>query len=55
MFKLTTQKDNMISSSFSYANGQVDLNGTKMPLAQFVGLFGILGGMQDQGEAPAGN
>ncbi|WP_193763958.1 YdgA family protein [Hafnia paralvei] len=55
MFKLTTQKDNMISSSFSYANGQVDLNGTKMPLAQFVGLFGILGGMQDQSEAPAGN
>lgn len=55
MFKLTTQKDNVISSSFSYADGQVDLNGTKMPLAQFVGLFGILGGMQDQSAAPAGN
>lgn len=44
MFKLTTQKDNMISSSFSYANEQVDLNGTKMSVSQLARMFSALGG-----------
>lgn len=55
MFKLTTVKDDTISSSFSYADNQVDLNGQKMTLQEFAGLFGIFGGSvaQPQTEAPA--
>ncbi|SUG33432.1 Putative GTP-binding protein YdgA [Salmonella enterica subsp. arizonae] len=41
MFRLTTLKDNTIASSLQYANGQVTLNGQKMPLEDFVGLFGM--------------
>lgn len=44
MFKLTTVKDDTISSTFHYADNQVDLNGQKMTLQEFAGLFGILGG-----------
>lgn len=44
MFKLTTTKDDVISSSFQYADNQVDLNGQKMSLQEFVGLFGMFGG-----------
>ncbi|CAH0327020.1 hypothetical protein SRABI106_04866 [Rahnella aquatilis] len=44
MFKLTTVKDDTITSSFHYADNQVDLNGQKMTLQEFAGLFGILGG-----------
>ncbi|SUG15325.1 Putative GTP-binding protein YdgA [Salmonella enterica subsp. arizonae] len=40
MFRLTTLKDNTIASSLQYANGQITLNGQKMPLEDFVGLFG---------------
>ncbi|MGL4725232.1 MAG: YdgA family protein [Scandinavium sp.] len=41
MFRITTQQDNNIQASLQYANGQVTLNGDKMPLADFVGMFGV--------------
>lgn len=41
MFRITTQQDNNIQASLQYANGQVTLNGEKMPLADFVGMFGV--------------
>lgn len=41
MFRITTLKDNTIGSSLQYANGQVTLNGKKMPLEEFVGMFGM--------------
>ncbi|ERK15712.1 putative GTP-binding protein YdgA [Serratia fonticola AU-AP2C] len=44
MFKITTLKDNVIGSSFKYADNQIELNGTKMSLPEFVGMFGMLGG-----------
>ncbi|MNI77634.1 hypothetical protein D3C73_1339410 [compost metagenome] len=43
MFKLTTLKDGVIGSSFHYADNQVDLNGNKMSLQEFIGTFGLLG------------
>ncbi|MDU6374579.1 MAG: DUF945 family protein, partial [Bradyrhizobium sp.] len=45
MFRITTMEDNAISSSLQYANGQVTLNGQKMPLEDFAAMFGL--------EAPA--
>lgn len=45
------QQDNAIVSQLHYADGQVTLNGKPMTLAQFAGLFGVLGGMDS---APAG-
>ncbi|WP_369790765.1 YdgA family protein [Rouxiella sp. WC2420] len=54
MFKITTLQDNAITSSFHYADNQVDLNGQKMTLQQFAGLFGVFGGPQIPAEnAPA--
>ncbi|MFZ4833783.1 YdgA family protein [Rouxiella sp. Mn2063] len=44
MFKLTTLKDDAISSELHYADNQINLNGQKMTLQDFVGLFGIFGG-----------
>ena len=41
MFRITTQQDNNIQASLQYANGQVTLNGDKMPLADFAGMFGV--------------
>lgn len=41
MFRLTTLKDNTIASSLQYSSGQITLNGQKMPLEDFVGLFGM--------------
>ncbi|CNH52182.1 putative GTP-binding protein YdgA [Yersinia aldovae] len=56
MFKLTTTKDDVISSSFHFADNQVDLNGQKMSLQEFVGLFGMFGGgapaEEDTGSEP---
>ncbi|QHB32636.1 DUF945 domain-containing protein [Yersinia canariae] len=55
MFKLTTTKDDVISSSFHFADNQVDLNGQKMSLQEFVGLFGMFGGVpadEDTGAEP---
>ncbi|MEE4484385.1 YdgA family protein [Serratia ficaria] len=52
MFKLTTQKDGVIGSSFHYADNQVDLNGNKMSLQEFIGMFGLLGAPAEEG-APA--
>ncbi len=40
MFRLTTL-DNTIASSLQYANGQITPQRTKMPLEDFVGLFGM--------------
>ncbi|CNF45552.1 YdgA family protein [Yersinia massiliensis] len=56
MFKLTTTKDNVISSSIHFADNKVDLNGQKMSVQEFVGLFGIFGGApaeDDSGDEPA--
>lgn len=41
MFRITTLEDNTIGTSLQYANGQVTLNGKKMPLDEFVGMFGM--------------
>ncbi|MBB1201042.1 DUF945 domain-containing protein [Enterobacteriaceae bacterium 89] len=41
MFRITTQQDNNIQASLQYSNGQVTLNGDKMPLADFAGMFGV--------------
>ena len=41
MFRITTMEDNAISSSLQYANGQVTLNGQKMPLQDFAAMFGL--------------
>ena len=41
MFRITTMQDNVIGSSLQYANGQVTLNGQKMSLDEFVGMFGM--------------
>ncbi|XOQ09235.1 MAG: hypothetical protein ACFWUK_10405 [Serratia liquefaciens] len=40
MFKLTTLKEGVIGSSFHYADNQVDLNGNKMSLQEFI-MFGL--------------
>ena len=41
MFRITTVADNTISTSLQYANGQIVLNGQKMSLDEFVGMFGM--------------
>ncbi|BBI91672.1 putative mannose-6-phosphate isomerase, partial [Serratia symbiotica str. Tucson] len=41
MFKLATQKDNVISSNLHYADSQFDLNGSKMSLQEFMSMFGL--------------
>ncbi|QTF08368.1 YdgA family protein [Brenneria izadpanahii] len=44
MNKLTVTKDGAITSSLQYADGQVDFNGNKIPLADFIApLIGIPG------------
>jgi len=53
MFKLTTQKDGVIGSSFHYADNQVDLNGNKMSLQEFIGMFGLLAAPAAEDGAPA--
>ncbi|MFI8416378.1 YdgA family protein [Serratia sp. NPDC078593] len=52
MFKLTTLKDDVIGTTFHYADNQVDLNGHKMSLAEFFGLFGLFAGPAEE-SAPA--
>jgi len=44
MFKIATVKDDAISSSFSYSDNKVDLNGQKMTLQEFGAMFGMFGG-----------
>lgn len=41
MFRLTTLQDNAITTSLQYANGQITLNGQKMSLEDFVGMFAM--------------
>lgn len=57
MFKITTLKDNAITSTFHFSGNQIDLNGQKMSLQEFAGLFGMLGGpeipAQNEPSAPA--
>ncbi|MHA7846927.1 YdgA family protein [Serratia sp. D1N4] len=53
MFKLTTLKDDVIGSTFRYADNQVELNGNKMSLQDFVGLFGMMGSPAEEESAPA--
>jgi uncharacterized protein YdgA (DUF945 family) len=53
MFKITTLKDDTISSSFQYADNQVNLNGQKMTLQEFMGLFGVFGGNGVAPQTPA--
>lgn len=43
MFRITSMEDDNIVTSLQYANGQVNLNGQKMPLDEFVGMFGLPG------------
>ncbi|OZI14438.1 GTP-binding protein [Sodalis-like symbiont of Philaenus spumarius] len=43
MFKLTTVADNTLTSSFRYTDNQINLNGQKMSIQNFLGLFGVLG------------
>ena len=53
MFRVTTMEDNNVVSSLQYANGQVTLNGQKMPLSDLVGMFGMPGtGEPDVAPAP---
>jgi uncharacterized protein YdgA (DUF945 family) len=54
MFRLTTLENDTIGTSLQYANGQVTLNGQKMPLEDFVGMFGMPDlGIPAPAEAPA--
>ncbi|WJV41183.1 YdgA family protein [Raoultella terrigena] len=41
MFRITAMENNAITSSLQYAEGQVTLNGQKMPLDEFAGMFGL--------------
>jgi hypothetical protein len=41
MFRITAMEDNAITSSLQYAEGQVTLNGQKMPLDEFAGMFAL--------------
>ncbi|MTD39747.1 DUF945 family protein [Erwinia sp. CPCC 100877] len=41
MFHLTKQQDDSITSVLKYASGQIELNGEKMPLEAFQGMFGL--------------
>ncbi|AKE10605.1 YdgA family protein [Serratia liquefaciens] len=52
IFKLTTLKEGVIGSHFHYADNQVDLNGNKMSLQEFIGMFGQFGAPVEDG-APA--
>jgi uncharacterized protein YdgA (DUF945 family) len=51
MFRITTLENNTIGTSLQYANGQVTLNGEKMSLDEFVGMFG-LPSMPQQEDSP---
>jgi uncharacterized protein YdgA (DUF945 family) len=48
MFKVTTLKNEVISSSFHYSDNQVELNGQKMSLPELMQMFGGLGGGQQE-------
>ncbi len=52
MFRITTLENNTISTSLQYANGQVTLNGEKMPLDEFVGMFGLPSTPQPEEDSP---
>jgi uncharacterized protein YdgA (DUF945 family) len=41
MFKLATQKDNVISSNLYYVDSKFDLNGSEISLQEFMSMFGL--------------
>lgn len=41
MFRVTKMENNNVVSSLQYSNGQVTLNGQKMPLGDLLGMFGM--------------
>lgn len=43
MFKLNTVADNTLTSRFQYADSQINLNGQKMSIQNFLSLFSVLG------------
>lgn len=45
MFKLTTQQDNNITIGLQYGEGQITMNGEKMPLEQFLSRYMLGGGV----------
>ncbi|MEH2921286.1 YdgA family protein [Samsonia erythrinae] len=47
-FQLSVTKDNAITSSLHYADGQVDFNGNKMPLSDLIGPYFAI---PDEGDA----
>lgn len=49
MFKLTTQQDNNITISLQYGEGQITMNGEKMPLEQFLSRYMLGGGAAAEG------
>ncbi|WP_339057006.1 YdgA family protein [Candidatus Regiella endosymbiont of Tuberolachnus salignus] len=48
IFKLTTNTDDTISSSFHYADNQIDLNNKKLSLQEFMGLFGLFNPVNEE-------
>lgn len=48
IFRLTTNKDDTISSSFHYADNQIDLNNKKLSLQEFMGLFGLFNPINEE-------
>ncbi|MEE3649275.1 MULTISPECIES: YdgA family protein [unclassified Brenneria] len=52
MNQLTVTKDDAITSSLQYADGQVDFNGNKMPLADFIAPFIRIPGEEESLPAP---
>ncbi|CFU88292.1 YdgA family protein [Yersinia pseudotuberculosis] len=50
MFRLTTTKDDVISSKLQFADNQVELNGQKMSPEEFAGLFNLLGAQGEEEE-----
>lgn len=52
MFRITTMQDNSILATLSYNAGQVTLNGQKMPLSDFAGMFGLSGLPDNQDSTP---
>ncbi len=52
LFKLTTVDKDAISIKFSYADGNVEMNGKKMPLHQFLSEYYLSDDSSDDNEAP---
>ncbi|MBT9433157.1 YdgA family protein [Candidatus Sodalis endolongispinus] len=53
MLKLTTVADNTLTSSFHYVDNQINLNGQKISIQNFLGVFGVPEGAPQPAEPPA--